>query len=112
GGWGAGGGGRGGGARATLRGGRAGGAGAQSKRGEGSRAGVRARHWQAVTWRQGSAGPLRGKFVALHCWRVDGDGTAHIGWLLGQRPGRGQSWERKYYWSKFPAHTARAVLDG
>jgi hypothetical protein len=64
-----------------------------------------ARHWQAVTWRQGSAGPLRGKFVALRCWRGDGDGTAHSGWLIGQRPSRGQSGERKYYWSNFPAHT-------
>jgi SRSO17 transposase len=71
---------------------------------------VPARHWQAVTWRQGSAGPLRGKFVALRCWRVDGDGTAHIGWLIGQRPGRGQPGDRKYYWSNFPAHTPLAVM--
>lgn len=66
--------------------------------------------WQAVTWRQGKAGPLRGKFVALRGWRVDGDGTCHIGWLLGQRPSRGQSGERKYYWSNFPAHTPLAVM--
>lgn len=69
-----------------------------------------ARHWQAVTWRQGSAGPLRGKFIALRCWRVDGDGTAHLGWLIGQRPGRGQASDRKYYWSHFPAHTPLAVM--
>jgi SRSO17 transposase len=69
-----------------------------------------ARHWQAVTWRQGSAGSLRGKVVALRCWRVDGDGTTHIGWLIGQRPGRGQTGDRKYYWSNFPAHTPLAVM--
>jgi len=69
-----------------------------------------ASHWQAVTWRQGSAGPLRGKFIALRGWRLDGDGTAHIGWLIGQRPGRGQPGERKYYWSNFPAHTPLAVM--
>jgi len=71
---------------------------------------VPAHHWQAVTWRRGSAGPLRGKFVALRCGRVDGDGTAHIGWLRGQRPSRGQSGERKYYWSNFPAHTPLAIM--
>jgi SRSO17 transposase len=69
-----------------------------------------ARHWQAVTWRQGSTGPLRGKFVVLRCWRVDGDGTVHIGWLIGQRPGRGQTGDRKYYWSNFAAHTPLAVM--
>jgi SRSO17 transposase len=82
----------------------------KSQRVDGVLATVPARHWQAVTWRQGSAGPLRGKFVALRCWRVDGDGTVHIGWLLGQRPGRGQTGDRKYYWSNFPAHTPLAVM--
>jgi SRSO17 transposase len=69
-----------------------------------------ARLWQALTWRQGSAGPLRGKFLALRGWRVDGEGTRHIGWLIGQRPSRGQTGERKYYWSNFPAHTPLAVM--
>src|SRR5262249_26442042 len=85
-------------------------AGEQSQRVASVLATVPAHHGQAVTWRQGSAGPLRGKFVALRCWRVDGDGTAQIGWLLGQRPGRGQTGERQYYWSNFPAHTPLAVM--
>lgn len=46
----------------------------------------------------------------LRCWRVDGDGTRHVGWLLGQRPGRGQTGDWKYFWSDFPAHTPVAVL--
>jgi hypothetical protein len=32
---------------------------------------------------------------------VDGDGTRHAGWLLGQRPGRGQRGPRKVFWSNF-----------
>jgi SRSO17 transposase len=85
-------------------------AGDKSQRVDSMLAMVPARHWQAVTWRQGSAGPLRGKFVALRCWRVDGDGMAHVGWLIGQRPSRGQTGDRKYYWSNFPAHTPLAVM--
>jgi SRSO17 transposase len=69
-----------------------------------------ARHWQALTWREGRAGPLRGKVVALRCGRVDGDGTHHSGWLIGQRPSRGQAGERKDYWSHCPAHTPLAVM--
>jgi SRSO17 transposase len=82
----------------------------RSQRVDAALAALPARQWQPVTWRHGSAGPLRAKVVALRCWRVDGDGTCHIGWLLGQRPGRGQSGERKYYWSNCPAHTPLAVM--
>lgn len=42
--------------------------------------------WRTLRWREGSQGWLRAKFVAMRCWRVDGDGTRHIGWLIGQRP--------------------------
>lgn len=58
--------------------------------------------WKTIRWAEGSQGWLRAKFVAVHCWRVDGDGTRHLGWLIGQRPARGQSGERKYFWSNFP----------
>jgi SRSO17 transposase len=58
-------------------------------------------HWRTIPWREGSKGWLRAKFVALRCWRIDGDGTRHKGWLIGQRAGRGQSGERKYFWSNF-----------
>src|SRR5690606_25127719 len=52
--------------------------------------------WQTIRWREGSRGWLRAKFVAIRCWRVDGDGTRHVGWLIGQRPGRGQHADLKY----------------
>ena len=41
---------------------------------------------------------------------MDGDGTRHVGWLIGQRPGRDQHGDWKYFWSDFPAHTPLAVL--
>jgi SRSO17 transposase len=58
--------------------------------------------WRTIRWREGSRGWLRAKFVAVRCWRVDGDGTRHLGWLIGQRPSRGAG-DRKYFWSNFPA---------
>jgi SRSO17 transposase len=61
--------------------------------------------WQTLRWREGSTGWLRAKFVAVRCWRVDGDGSRHIGWLIGQRSGRGQASDPKYFWSNFPADT-------
>jgi len=60
--------------------------------------------WQTLRWREGSQGWLRAKFVGVRCWRVDGDGTRHVGWLIGQRPTRGDS-EWKYFWSNFPLDT-------
>jgi hypothetical protein len=41
---------------------------------------------------------------------VDGDGSHHIGWLIGQRPGRSQHGDWKYFWSDFPATTPRARM--
>ena len=61
--------------------------------------------WVTIRWREGSQGALRAKFLAMRCYRVDGDGTRHLGWLIGQRPGGGQVGEGKYFWSNFPAHT-------
>jgi len=66
--------------------------------------------WQTIRWREGSTSWLRAKFVAIRCWRVDGDGTRHVGWLIGQRPGRGQASDPKYFWSNFPADTPLAVM--
>lgn len=66
--------------------------------------------WRTISWREGSMGWLRAKFVALRGFRIDGDGTRHIGWLIGQRPGRADSSERKYFWSNFPASTELGVL--
>jgi SRSO17 transposase len=66
--------------------------------------------WQAIAWSEGTKGWWRAKFRALRCWRVDGEGTRHVGWLIGQRPGRGQHGDWKYFWSDFPADTPLAVL--
>lgn len=66
--------------------------------------------WQTIRWREGSTGWLRAKFVAIRCWRVDGDDTRHVGWLIGQRPGRGQQADPKYFWSNFPAGTPLTVM--
>lgn len=66
--------------------------------------------WQTIAWSEGSQGWLRAKFLARRCWRGDGDGIRHVGWLIGQRPGRGQSGEWKYFWSNFPPHTPLPVM--
>lgn len=66
--------------------------------------------WHTIPWSQGPHGAGRAKFVALRCWRVDGDGARHVGWLIGQRPARGQHGDWKYFWSDFPAATPLAVL--
>lgn len=66
--------------------------------------------WQSIRWREGSRGWLRAKFVALRCWRVDGDGVRHVGWLIGQRPGRGQQGDPKYFWSNFPLGTPLSIM--
>ncbi|HEX2243877.1 MAG TPA: IS701 family transposase [Gammaproteobacteria bacterium] len=66
--------------------------------------------WVTIRWREGSRGTLRAKFVAVRLYRVDGEGARHLGWLIGQRPARGQSGERKYFWSNFPAHLPLEVM--
>ena len=68
------------------------------------------RTWHSIAWSEGAKGWWRAKFLALRCWRVDGDGTRHAGWLMGQRPGRGQHGDWKYFWSDFPPTTPLAVL--
>jgi SRSO17 transposase len=66
--------------------------------------------WRSIAWSEGAKGWWRAKFLALRCWRVDGDGTRHVGWVIGQRPGRGQHGDWKYCWSDFPPTTPLAVL--
>jgi SRSO17 transposase len=66
--------------------------------------------WQTIAWSEGAKGWWRAKFLALRGWRVDGAGTRHVGWLIGQRPGRSQQGDWKYFWSDFPADTSLAVL--
>ncbi len=64
------------------------------------------RRWYTIRWQEDSRGWLRAKFAAIRCWRVDGDGSRHLGWLVGQIPARGQSGDPKYMWANFPAATA------
>jgi hypothetical protein len=66
--------------------------------------------WQTSAWSAGAKGGWRAKFLARRCGRVDGEGTRHVGWLIGQRPGRSPHGEWKYFWSDFPANTPLAVL--
>jgi SRSO17 transposase len=61
--------------------------------------------WQTITWSEGSKGWQRAKGLALRCWRVEGDGTRQVGWLIGQRPGRTREGEWKYFWSNCPPAT-------
>jgi SRSO17 transposase len=75
---------------------------------------VARRGWTPVTWAEGSRGTLQAKAHATRCYRVDGDGTRHLGWLIGQRPTRGQlrSGPRKYFWSAFgPRATVETMLE-
>jgi SRSO17 transposase len=70
-----------------------------------------ARAWRSVRWREGSKGWLRGRFVALRCWRVRADGRRRAGWLIGEQPGGDPTADRKYYWSNFrPRATLEALV--
>ena len=66
--------------------------------------------WRSIAWSEGAKGWWRAQFLALRCWRVDGDGTRHVGWVIGQRPGRGQHGDWKYFWSDFPPTTPLEVV--
>jgi len=57
-----------------------------------------ARSWQTVTWREGSRGGMRGRFVAIRGWRVTSSGRRRAGWLIGEDASDGK---RRYYWSNF-----------
>jgi SRSO17 transposase len=83
---------------------------ASSQRADASLAGVPRSAWRTVRWRQGSDGWLRGRFVALRCWRVTADGRRRLGWLIGERPGRGQTGKPKYHWSNFGPDAALAEM--
>ena len=57
-----------------------------------------ARAWRTIRWREGSKGWLRGRFVAVRCWRVLSDGRRRVGWLIGED---GRDGKRRYHWSNF-----------
>ncbi len=61
--------------------------------------------WTTIRWKEGTKGWLRARFTAIRCWRVDGQGVRRLGWLIGQRPLRGETGDWKYIWSNFPSQT-------
>lgn len=62
------------------------------------------RRWQTIRWREGSKGWLKARFCALRCWREPSQGVRLPGWLIGERPPRGQQPDKwKYHWSNFSA---------
>jgi SRSO17 transposase len=68
-----------------------------------------ARSWRSVTWREGSKGWMRGKFVALRAWRVTASGRRRAGWLIGEDASDGK---RRYYWSNFgPDATLERLVE-
>jgi SRSO17 transposase len=61
------------------------------------------RRWQTIRWRAGSKGWLKARFAAVRCWRVTTEGKRLPGWLIGERPARGEPGKGKYHWSNFGA---------
>jgi SRSO17 transposase len=72
--------------------------GGQVRRADALVAAQAARSWRSVTWREGSRGWMRGRFVAVRCWRVTSSGSRRAGWLIGEDASDGK---RRYYWSNF-----------
>ena len=68
------------------------------------------RAWATLRWKEGSAGWLKARFVAMRCWRVDGQGQRCIGWLIGQRPARGSAGDWKYFWSNCSPSTPLRMM--
>ena len=58
--------------------------------------------WKTISWREGTKGWLRKKVVALRVYRTLEGVPQQLGWLIGERPARGQSGDWKYYFSNFP----------
>ncbi len=73
-------------------------------------AGLPGSAWCTVRWREGSKGWLRGRFVAVRCWRVTSEGRRRLGWLIGERPGRGRAGKEKYHWSNFGPDATPATM--
>jgi SRSO17 transposase len=66
-----------------------------------------ARGWHTVTWREGSRGWMRGRFVAVRGWRRTSSGRHRAGWLIGESASDGK---RRYYWSNFGPDVALGRL--
>ena len=77
--------------------------------------------WKAVTWREGSKGPMRRQFAALRMHWGKGNQTRSLddhrtktsaeGWLIAERPlGGDDESETKYYFSNLPAQATLKEL--
>ncbi|HMB05969.1 MAG TPA: IS701 family transposase [Isosphaeraceae bacterium] len=77
--------------------------GGEARRADALIAAQAARSWRSVTWREGSQGWMRGRFVALRGWRVTSSGRRRAGWLIGEDAADGK---RRSYWSNFGADVA------
>lgn len=61
--------------------------------------------WKTISWREGVKGWLKKKFVAVRAYRTLGGQRKRLGWLIGERPARGQEGDWKYYFSNFSKST-------
>ena len=66
--------------------------------------------WRSVRWREGSKGWLRGRFVAVRCWRVTPEGKRRAGWLLGERVVEQGKEKVKYHWSNLRPRAGLATM--
>jgi len=65
--------------------------------------------WRSVTWREGSRGWMRGRFVATRGWRVTSAGRRRAGGLIGED---GSDGKRRYSWSNFgPAVALERMVE-
>ena len=66
--------------------------------------------WKTIAWREGTKGRLRKKFVAIRAYRTLKGTRQQLGWLIGERPARGQSGDWKYYFANFSAATSLETM--
>lgn len=66
--------------------------------------------WELITWREGSAGPLRKEVVALRAHRSHGETVGPAGWLFAERSASDETGPHKYFWSSMAADVALARL--
>jgi len=62
-------------------------------------------NWETISWREGSKGWLRKKFIAIRVYRSLERRPIKLGWLIGERPAREQDGDWKYYFSDLPKAT-------
>ena len=66
--------------------------------------------WKTISWREGTKGWLKKKFVAVRAYRTLGGRRIRLGWLIGERPARGQEGDWKYYFSNFSKSTSLETM--